>query len=120
VALGADGAYYVADKQNNRIRRIADGQVTTYAGTGEAGKQDGARLAATFDRPTGLAVDAQGALYVCDSGNSLIRKIAPDGTVTTLPIQGLNTPLDVAILPDGRLAIADAGNRQVKVVSTTP
>jgi sugar lactone lactonase YvrE len=115
VKVGPDGAYYVADTNNHRIRRIAGGQVTTYAGA-EAGDQDGPLANARFNKPWGLAFDAAGTMYVAEIGKSRIRRIDKAGTVSTLAIDGLNLPFNVAFLPDGRMAIADGGNRQVKIV----
>jgi len=77
-----DGNLYVADTQNNMIRKIdTEGNVTTVAGSGVAGYKDGAADAAAFDQPTGIDWD-NGALYVADTGNQRIRKIA-DGKVST-------------------------------------
>ncbi|MBQ7102876.1 MAG: hypothetical protein IJN89_02325, partial [Anaerotignum sp.] len=77
-----DGNLYVSDTQNNMIRKIdTEGNVTTVAGSGVAGYKDGAADAAAFDQPTGIDWD-NGALYVADTGNQRIRKIA-DGKVST-------------------------------------
>ncbi len=77
---------YMADAGNNAIRKLTkDGVVTTFAGgLGKAGSADGKGSAARFDRPVGLGFDGDGFLYVADFNNHTIRKIAPDGTVTTL------------------------------------
>lgn len=86
IAIDASGALYVADSGNHVIRRItSDGAVTTLAGKpGEAGEVDGTGSAARFDKPAGIAIDASGTLYVADNGGNTIRKITPDGAVTTL------------------------------------
>lgn len=76
------GNLYVADTQNNVIRKIdTKGVVTTFAGTKTAGCKDGAAGAAQFNQPTGIDWD-KGALYVCDTGNQRIRKVE-NGQVTT-------------------------------------
>ena len=90
VALDVDeggGALYVADTNNHTIRRIllATGEVTTVAGgAGVAGSTDGAGTAARFRFPSGIAVGANGRVYVADTGNDTIRALAANGTVTTL------------------------------------
>lgn len=84
LAIGSDKALYVADSNNHCIRRIdASGNVSTYAGrAGVAGHDDGTRVTATFERPTGLSTDRAGNLYVADFFG--IRVITPSGMVTTL------------------------------------
>jgi sugar lactone lactonase YvrE len=86
VAVDGPGNVYVADASNNTIRRITpNGIVTTMAGlAGSSGSVDGPGAKARFNNPLGLAVDKAGNVYVADSANSTIRKIAPDGLVSTL------------------------------------
>lgn len=86
IALDQDGSLLVADQENMVIRRVTQaGVVTTLAGTpGLAGCLDGPAGVALFNRPTAVSVDAAGTILVADSNNEKIRKIAPDGTVTTL------------------------------------
>jgi hypothetical protein len=84
VAVDKAGAVYVADRANSMIRKITpDGMVTTFAGNGQQGTNDGVGSTAQFDFATGVAVDAIGNVFVADRGSSTIRKITPDGTVTT-------------------------------------
>jgi hypothetical protein len=76
VATDASGNRYVADAYGNRIlKETPAGETTILAGTGQSGASDGDAATATFSMPTGLAFDAQGALYVADMGNGKIRKI---------------------------------------------
>jgi DNA-binding beta-propeller fold protein YncE len=76
VAVDADGNQYVADSYGNRILKVSpSGETTVLAGTGESGDADGSAATATFSMPTGLALGADGALYVADMGNRKIRKI---------------------------------------------
>lgn len=86
VAVDKNGNVYVADTNNFTIRKITpQGLVTTLAGTaGVIGSADGTGPGASFRQPTGVAVDASGNVYVADSQNYTIRKITPDGTVTTI------------------------------------
>jgi len=86
LALDAGGNLFVADTGGDTIRKIApDGTVTTIAGMAFiAGSVDGPASSATFNAPSAVAVDSSGALYVADTGNALIRKIDPSGTVSTL------------------------------------
>ena len=84
IVLLPDGDLAVADEGNHMIRRVSlDGLVSDYAGTGAVGSGDGDASAATFDSPRGLAIGPDGALYVSDTGNRLIRRIA-NGKVTTI------------------------------------
>ena len=86
VAVDAGGTVYVGDSWNHAIRKITPaGVVTTLAGlVGTSGTNDGVGGAARFNYPQDVAVDASNYVYVADNGNSCIRKVAPDGTVTTL------------------------------------
>jgi sugar lactone lactonase YvrE len=130
LAIGANGVLYVADTGNNAIRRItADGTVTTLAGDGLAGYQDGAGAAARFNGPIGVAADTSGRLFVADTYNDCIRAIAPDGTVTTLAGAGVpgfvdgvgaaarfDTPSGVAVNAKGIVYVADTGNDAIRAV----
>ncbi|MDX2033183.1 MAG: SMP-30/gluconolactonase/LRE family protein [Blastocatellia bacterium] len=130
IAVAADGRIFVADTYNDRIREIAeDGTVRTIAG-GAQGFRDGAGVEAMFDTPCGLAVEKDGALLVADTGNHRIRRIAPDGGVTTIagigqpwwrdgaPLEaGFNEPMAIAIRRDGAIFIADAGNDCVRMLA---
>lgn len=109
VAVGEHGDIYVADTYNHRIRRIApDGTVTTVAGSGAPGLQDGPGLNARFDTPCALAVGVDGSLWVADTGNRAIRRIAPDGTVSTLAYSTSEDHEALLRRPLGIAADADA------------
>lgn len=139
IAVGPDDAIYVADAGNHRIR-VVRGQtdsagattynVSTLAGTGAAGYADGPAASAQFNDPQGVAVDASGVVYVADTDNHRIRRIAADGTVTTLAGDGtpglsngagaqarFNAPRGIAVDNFGNVYVADSGNSSVRRVT---
>jgi uncharacterized protein (TIGR03437 family) len=136
VAVDSSRNVYLSDTQNNRIRKIgADGKISTFAGNGTYGfsGEGGPAVSAMLGGPVGLATDAIGNVFVADSGNNRIRRIAPDGTITTVAGNGsgmfsgdggpaasasLQNPQGVAVDPEGNLYIADLGNRRVRRVAT--
>jgi uncharacterized protein (TIGR03437 family) len=137
LAIDSAGNLYIADSNNNRIRRITRGLITTVAGTGGAGfsGDGGAATAAQLAFPTGIALDAPGNLYIADANNSRIRKVAPDGLITTIagaPVAGfsgdggpatlaqLHAPLNVAVDNAGRIYIADRDNHRVRQLTPNP
>jgi sugar lactone lactonase YvrE len=121
VAVDDAGIVYVADTYNDRIRRIApDGTVTTVAGNGQPGLQDGGALAAAFDTPSAIAVARNGILYVADTGNNAIRRVGTDGLVSTIavapeeaPHPVLRRPVGLALTPDGYLYIAASSGGRI-------
>jgi YD repeat-containing protein len=125
IAVGADGAVYVADTMNHAIRKIEHGVVTTMAGTSHPGFVDGAATGAEFAQPGGVAVDESGAVYVADTLNHAIRKIA-GGVVTTIAGNGkpgftdsqLNQPSGIAFA--GALFIADTFNDALRAIYFAP
>lgn len=133
IAVDPAGNVFVSDSGNNTIRKIApDGTVSTLAGTaGVTGKADGAGPAASFNNPTGLALDPAGNLYVCDTNNSTIRKITPAGVVTTLagspgvarladgtgPAAAFSYPMGIAASASGDLFVADSSNCAIRRVT---
>lgn len=131
IALDGSGNVYVADTSNHRIRKITPGGVvTTLAGSGSAGSADGVGTAASFNRPIGLAVNGEGVVYVADTSSQRIRKIAPDGSVTTVAGSGLggfsdgngssatfSAPSGIAIDTTGTLYVADYNNNRIRMIS---
>lgn len=84
MAYDSNGNLYVADHQNNVVKKInPSGIVTTFAGTGVAGFVDGDVSIAQLNNPIGLAIDAMDNVYIADNGNFVIRKVDTDGNVST-------------------------------------
>ena len=118
MAVDSTGNFYLADTFDHSIRKIAtNGVVSTFAGTGSVGLINGANASAEFFSPRGIAVGSNGAVYVADSGNNVIRKIS-GGTVSTLVSSGLNNPQGLAVY-GSTLYISDSGNNAIKKVSTS-
>ena len=119
VAIETSGRVIVADTYNDRIRAIAsDGMVTTIAGGPGPGADDGAAADARFDTPSGVSVDATGAIHVADTGNGAIRRIDTTGAVTTTAYdveQSSMRPIAVASSADGRIYATDERGRVVEI-----
>ena len=116
---------YLADTANNRIRKISpEGYITTIAGTGNAGfsGDGGAAVEADLNAPRGVAVDAEGNLYIADGDNYRIRKVSPSGGIATIAGNGragltgdggpataaeLNTQAMIAVDSAGNVYVAD-------------
>jgi sugar lactone lactonase YvrE len=89
LAFDSVGNLYIADTENSRIRKITPtGTVSTFAGSGNAAFLDGIGVQASFSNPSGVAIDKEDNLYVADWGNHRIRKITPQGVVSTLAGSG--------------------------------
>ena len=112
VAVDATGNLYIADTDNDRIRRVdPSGTITTVAGTGEPGHtgDGGPAVQARLYSPADVAVDAAGNLYIADTYNDRIRRVDPSGTITTVA-DGLSNPAGVAVDAAGSLFIAEFRN----------
>ncbi len=124
IAVAADGTIYLADTTANRIRVIRDGTIDTIAGIGGTGGYSGdggPALAAALHDPTALALDGSGSLFVTDSINCVVRKIAPDGTISTVAGNGpdgdLSHPEGIAVSPDGTLYVGDRFHSMIRRVT---
>jgi sugar lactone lactonase YvrE len=131
VAADAAGNLYVADSCNQRIRHISPaGVVTTLAGSGSIGAADGTGTVASLAFPRGVAVDSAGIVYVADTSNFKIRRVSPDGVVTTLAgsgsygpgdgsgsAAGFHLPETVATDPSGNVYVADSSDCMIRAIT---
>lgn len=130
VAVDGSGNVYVADYNNNKIRKISNGVVSTFAGSGSAGSTDGTGTGATFNHPFSVGVDGSGNVYVTDRSGQKIRKITPAGVVTTLAGSGtagyadgtgssamFNSPTNLTVDQSGNVYVTDETNQRIRMVS---
>src|SRR6266404_6001457 len=137
--LAADtaGNVFIIDSHNNRIRKVSpSGIITTFAGNGQFayGGDGGPAVAASFEGPVGLAIDAAGNLYVADNYNQRVRKISPSGLITTVAGNGaINYSGDggpataasfislssIAVDSNGNIFVSDTLNQRVRKISNT-
>ncbi len=136
LALDADGNLFIADSQNSLIRKVdTNGIITTVAGNGTAAYSGdgGAATNASLSYPSGVAVDADGNLFIADRDNHCIRQVDTNGLITTVAGNGaqgysgdggaatnasLSYPSAVALDASGNLLIADTGNQRIRQVDT--
>jgi uncharacterized protein (TIGR03437 family) len=131
IALDKSGNIYVADSKNNAIRKFTPGgTISTIVGTGTAGYtgDGGPASKAALSHPTGIALDSAGNLYICDFGNSVIRKVTTDGTIRTIagngkfyPFSGDGAALKQNLSPyrvvadsSGNLYVSDWANDRIR------
>jgi streptogramin lyase len=131
VAINATGNVFVANYLNNNILLVSPaGTISLFAGTGLTGADNGPAASATFYLPNNVALDAAGNVYVADGVNNLIRKIATDGTVSTLAGSGMtgaidstgvnasfNGPAGLVVDPQGNVYVADANNNKIRKIT---
>ena len=121
VAVDGSGDLFIADYDNGRIRKVTpNGMITTVAGNGDAGYagDGGQALNAEIARPSGVAIDGSGNIFILDTTNSVVRKVAANGVITTIAGNGaLNNPMGIAVDTAGDLFIADTYNYAVRKVT---
>lgn len=135
VAFDDAGSLYVADMDNNKVRKITpSGTISTFAGTGTVGAagDGGPAASAQLNMPQGMAVDSAGNVFIADGQNNKVRKVAPNGTISTYAGTGaagatgdggaataarLDYPRNVALDAAGNLYIADHDNHKIRKVT---
>lgn len=126
-----DGNLYVADAGHNQVKKIdRNGTVSVFAGTGETGNNDGSAEMATFNYPSGICTDGNGNFYVAGFGGQNIRKISPEGYVTTIAGTGeegyrdgegeqalFSSPRGICIDSKGNLFVGDCWNHRIRKIT---
>ena len=130
IDVDAFGNVYIGDQVNNLIRKIdLSGNVTTFAGSGIGGNDDGLGIEASFNQPTGIAIDSSGNIFVTDLSNDSIRKIDSTGKVST--VAGGNTgfqngsgieakfnePYNLDVDFSGNLFVSDGRNNKIRKIN---
>jgi hypothetical protein len=139
ICIDSKGNLFIGDCWNHRIRKIdTNGIVSTFAGGGKTGEdsvndwKDGADTTARFDAPCGMAIDKNDNIYVADANNSCIRKITPDGNVSTIAgigkqkglvdgppgVSKLNVPTELTVTDENEVYFSDTYNNCIRKIDT--
>lgn len=130
IVVAKDGTIYLSDAgESNRIFQIKEGKLSSFAGSPEGFSND-SHASAAFNTPSGLAIDGEGNVYVADTGNNSIRKVTPEGKVTTVagdrtagyldgPVATarFNGPIGVAVDAKGNIFVADTYNDRIRIIT---
>jgi uncharacterized protein (TIGR03437 family) len=131
VVVDASGNLYISEQAGERISKFSNGNLTVLVGNGMIGSSgdNGPGVDAALDSPSGIALDAHGYLYICDTINSKIRKLSPNGIITTIAGLGmpgyygdggfatnalLNFPRGIVVDSKGNVFVSDSGNQVVR------
>lgn len=134
VQVDASGNLYISDQQNNVIRKVTNGIISTFAGNGAFGfaGDGGQAIHAEFAYPASIGLDAAGNLYIPDINNNRIRVVLTDGTIETVAGDGtegfggdggpaleaaIDVPRSVSVAPNGSIYIGDFGNNRVRLLT---
>jgi hypothetical protein len=133
VTVAPSGAVFVADLGNNRIRKIVNGVVTTFAGSGSTTPVDGTGVLAAFNGPAGVAADSSGDVFVAEMGAATVRLITSAGVVSTLAGSGhpgfgsgadslaiFNTPRAITVGKQGGVYLADSKGPHIRRLNISP
>ncbi len=130
-AVDSQGIIYISDTLNSTIRKMSNGEVRTLSGNGNSGYVDGLANSSEFNNPSGIAIDSKDNIYVADTMNNVIRRITPQGLVSTFAgkqnINGgfldgnsekamFNEPSDIVFDKNDVLYILDSGNQLLRKV----
>ena len=126
----ATGALYTTDINNNVIRKVLNGVVSTFAGTGVSGATDGIATVAQFNAPVGISITVSGNFYVIDGGGNKLRKVDASGAVSTIAGNGIfgfqdgaaaaaefYYPQGVCYDKHGFIYLADRNNNRIRKIS---
>ncbi|HXP87708.1 MAG TPA: IPT/TIG domain-containing protein [Bryobacteraceae bacterium] len=129
VAVDSAGSLYIADTLNNRIRKVSNGVITTVAGGGSSLNDNGPAASAQLNNPNGVTVDSTGNLYIADTQNNRVRKVA-NGVITTIAGGGssfgdngpatsaqLAGPAGVSVDSAGNVYIGDTGENRIRLLT---
>jgi sugar lactone lactonase YvrE len=135
IAISSSGDVFVTDTNNCVVRKISSGQVSTFAGAGptSCGGADGTTTSAQFNGPTGITIDVSNNLYVADTVSNKIRRITPQGVVTTIAGSGasgsadgtgssatFNTPTGIAVDTNGNIFVTEYASGKIRKITVTP